>query len=260
MSSQHDAVVDRQFGARASAYLTSSVHAEGADLAALADLVRGAGGARVLDLGCGAGHVSFAAAPYVGEVVACDLSPQMLSVVAQAAAERGLVNIVTQQGLAERLPFQDDSFDYVLSRFSAHHWGDLDAGLREARRVLRPGGVAGFVDAVSPGTPLFDTVLQAIEILRDPSHVRDYSRAEWDQALTRAGLKLGAVSSFSVRLEFAVWTERMRTPPIQVEAIRALQAAVSDGVRSHFAIDADGSFNLDVALAVAEKPVRLGAQ
>jgi SAM-dependent methyltransferase len=113
-----EALVGSQFGARATAYLGSAVHAQGADLQALADLVRGDSEARVLDLGCGAGHVGFHVAPHVGEVVACDLSPEMLEVVAHSASERGLHNIRTQQGVAEELPFAEGSFDYVFSRFS----------------------------------------------------------------------------------------------------------------------------------------------
>jgi SAM-dependent methyltransferase len=250
----HEALVGRQFGTRATAYLQSAVHAQGADLQALAALVDDKRAARVLDLGCGAGHVSFAVAPRAAQVVAYDLSPDMLDVVARAAAERGLHNITTRQGVAERLPFADASFDCVLSRYSAHHWHDFEAGLREAARVLKPGGIAGFVDAVSPGAPLLDTYLQAVELLRDSSHVRDYSRAEWDAAMVRAGLRPCAVRSHRVRLEFAVWVERMRTPQVQVDAIRALQAAMSETVTRYFAIDDGGSFDLDVALFEAAKP------
>src|SRR5882757_2173445 len=132
----HQDLVDRQFGARAAAYLTSAVHAQGADLEALAALVDNHKTARVLDLGCGGGHVSFKVAPRAREVVAYDLSAEMLGVVANAATERGLTNLITRQGVVERLPFEDASFDYVLSRFSAHHWQDVDAALREALRVL----------------------------------------------------------------------------------------------------------------------------
>src|SRR5499433_950236 len=251
MSSQsrtHEALVDRQFGARAAAYLSSAVHAQGPDLDALVALVDGRAEARVLDLGCGAGHVSFRVAPRVRNVVAYDLSAEMLGVVARAAADRGLANVATQQGVAERLPFPDASFDVVLSRYSAHHWRDFEAGLRETARILKPGGIAGFVDAVSPGAPLLDTYLQGIELLRDLSHVRDYSRAEWESALVRAGLTPTAVTPHRVRLEFAVWIERMKTPKLQADAIRGIQAAMSEPVVRHFEIGADGSFTLDVAL------------
>jgi SAM-dependent methyltransferase len=252
----HEALVGGQFGARAAAYLGSVVHAQGADLQALADLVRGKGEVRVLDLGCGAGHVSFHVAPEVGEVVACDLSPEMLEVVAHSASERGLSNIKMHQGIAENLPFADGSFDYVFSRYSAHHWHDLDAGLREVARVLKRGGTVAIVDSLSPGVPLLDTYLQAVEILRDPSHVRSYSRTEWDAALARAGLMPGASHHFRLRMKFAVWTERMRTPKVQLDAIRALQQAMSETVTRYFDIDAEGSFDLDIAFIQASAMMR----
>lgn len=258
----HEALVGGQFGARAAAYLASPVHAQGDDLQTLAGIVRGRAGAhaqtRLLDLGCGAGHVSFHVAPHVGEVVAYDLTPEMLDVVARAAAERGLSNIATRQGVAESLPFEDESFDYVFSRFSTHHWRDLDAAMREVARVLKRGGIAAFVDAVSPGPPLLDTYLQAVELLRDPSHVRDYSRAEWDAALARAGLTTGAAGQHRLRLHFASWVERMNTPKMQSDAIRALQAAMSETVTRYFDIAADGSFDLDVLLLQASRPLHEG--
>src|SRR5437660_6227038 len=252
-SKTHEALVGRQFGTRASAYLSSAVHAQGADLESLAALVEEDSGAQVLDLGCGAGRSTFAAPPRAKSVVAYDLSSDMLAVVARAARDRGLDNITTRQGVAEHLPFPDASLDRVLSRYSAHHWRDFDAGLREAARVLRPGGIAGFVDAVSPGAPLLDTYLQGIELLRDLSHVRDYSRAEWEAALVRAGLTPTSVTPHRVRLEFAVWIERMKTPKLQAEAIRAIQAAMSEPVARHFDIGPDGSFTLDVVLFQATK-------
>jgi len=252
-SKTHEALVGGQFGARAAAYLDSAVHAQGADLQALASLVQGRTQGHVLDLGCGAGHVSFHVAPHVRDVVAYDLSPEMLDVVARVAAERGLSNVTTRQGVAESLPFADDSFDYVLSRFSAHHWHDFDAALREVARVLKPDGIAAFVDSVAPGRPLLDTYLQTVELLRDPSHVRSYSRTEWDAALNRAGLMSDAASQHRLRMNFAVWTERMRTPKVQSDAIRALQAAMSESVTLYFDIGADGSFNLDIVFIQARR-------
>ncbi|MDE2465549.1 MAG: methyltransferase domain-containing protein [Alphaproteobacteria bacterium] len=244
----HEDLVDIQFGARATAYLASAVHAQGEDLVALAHLAQGHPHARVLDLGCGGGHVSFRAAASVHEVVAYDLSADMLAVVSSAAQQRGIANITTQRGRVETLPFESKSFDIVLSRYSAHHWHDFAAGLKEAARVLKCGGTAGFVDVVSPGTALFDSFLQAIELMRDPSHVRDYSRAEWETALAAAGLTCEATQRFRVRLDFEEWVERMKTPAVQVDAIRTLQRAVSSDVRDYFQVAEDGSFSIDVAL------------
>src|ERR1700722_20149602 len=94
----HDTVVAGQFGSHAADYVASAVHSQGPDLdqiaALVAGLVNGSGVARVLDLGCGGGHVSFRVAKLAGEVVAYDLSQDMLDEVARQAAARGLHNIV----------------------------------------------------------------------------------------------------------------------------------------------------------------------
>lgn len=246
MTQTHDAVARAQFGPRAAAYVQSAVHAQGQDLDALQVLAAAHPGDRALDLGCGGGHVAYRLAPHFTEVVACDLSADMLAAVAATARERGLANIATAEAAAERLPFGDAAFDFVASRFSAHHWGDLDAGLREACRVARPGAPAVLVDAISPGRPILDTHLQAIEVLRDTSHVRDYAVAEWTAAVERAGFAVEAVRRHRIRIDFAAWIERMKTPPVNAQAVRALQAAASDEVRAHFAIEPDGSFMLDV--------------
>jgi ubiquinone/menaquinone biosynthesis C-methylase UbiE len=249
----HEALVGNQFGSQAAAYLHSAVHAQGADLTSLVALVEEQDRPRVLDLGCGGGHVTFGVAAHAREVTAYDLSGEMLAVVARAAADRGLTNVTTRQGSAESLPFGDGRFDVVLSRYSAHHWGDLDAGLRQAARVLAPNGIAGFVDTISPGVPILDTYFQAIELLRDPSHVRNYTPAEWQSAIARAGLISVSSSRYRIHLDFTSWVERMRTPPVQVEAIRALQKAVSAPVSGYFETKSDGSFSIDVMLFRAVK-------
>jgi ubiquinone/menaquinone biosynthesis C-methylase UbiE len=250
----HEALVGGQFGSRAEAYLTSTVHSQSRDLDALVALMKDRRDARVLDLGCGGGHVTFNVAPLVRDIVAYDLSPEMLEVVARTARERGLSNVTTRQGTVEKLPFADESFDVVLSRFSAHHWGDLDAALREAARVAKPGGMIAIADTTTPGVPLLDTYFQAIELLRDPSHVRNGTRAEWEAAIARAGLLPGSVTAFRMRLDFKSWVERMNTPKLQVDAIRALQSAVSSVATRYFDTEADGSFCIDVALFEAAKP------
>ncbi|RMQ41912.1 UbiE/COQ5 family methyltransferase [Pseudomonas cichorii] len=252
-SSAHTQVVQRQFGEQAAAYLNSAVHAQGVEFALLQAEVAGHGDARVLDLGCGAGHVSFSVAQAVGEVVAYDLSQQMLDVVNAAASERNLGNIRTVRGAAERLPFGDGEFDFVFSRYSAHHWSDLALALREVRRVLKPGGVAAFIDVMSPGSPLLDTHLQTVEVLRDTSHVRNYSAAEWLHQVSDAGLFTRGHTRQRLRLEYSSWVERMRTPHTLRTAIRELQQAMGAEVREYFEIAEDGSFSTDVLVLWAQR-------
>jgi SAM-dependent methyltransferase len=240
----------KHYTARASDYVSSVVHSTGEDLDQIEAELRGRGAARILDLGCGGGHVSYRAAPLVAEVVACDVTQSMLDVVAATAAERGLLNIVVRQAAAERLPFEAESFDVVLCRFTTHHWQNMEAGLREARRVLKQGGKAVFVDSITPPDRTLDTHLQAIEVLRDVSHVRNYSTAEWVSALSRSGFAIEGITIRTLRLDFLTWIARTRTPVLHADAIRSLQASAPDFVRAHFAIAEDGSFDLEAATIV----------
>ncbi|QHB33609.1 methyltransferase domain-containing protein [Yersinia canariae] len=249
----HKDAVERQFGDQANAYLTSAVHAQGKDLQRLATLLQPHANARLLDLGCGAGHASFAAAAAVKSVVSYDLSAQMLDVVHQAAADKNLANIEVKQGVAESLPFADQSFDIVISRYSAHHWHDVGQALREVKRVLRPGGKVIFMDVVSPGHPVLDIYLQTVEVLRDTSHVRNYSPGEWLALFTEAGLVINEVTSDRLYLEFSSWIARMRTPAHFATAIRELQKLASDSVINHYEIQADGSFTSDIMMIVARR-------
>lgn len=252
MTRAHDDLVQTQFGPGAAAYVTSAVHADGADLRQIAAIAADAAPANALDLGCGGGHVAYALAPHAGRVTACDLSPDMLAAVAAEAAARGIDTITTARAAAEALPFAEATFDLLACRFSAHHWQDVAAGLAEARRVLRAGAPALFADVVAPPRAGADTHLQAVELLRDPSHVRDYSEAEWQAMLARAGFAVKAVTRGRLRMNFSDWTARMRTPADRAAAIRGLQTTASAEVTRHFAIEPDGSFTIDTVLFEAQ--------
>jgi ubiquinone/menaquinone biosynthesis C-methylase UbiE len=248
LARDHESLIASQFGVHAQDYVASSVHASGADLAALGVCAAREKPARALDLGTGGGHVAYMLAEAAGAVVAVDLSADMTAAVANEAQRRGLRNIETRQAYAEKLPFPDADFDFLASRFSAHHWRDARGGLREARRVLRAGAPALFIDIVAPGEAALDTHLQAVELLRDVSHVRDYSTAQWREMLKQAGFVVEAESSWRLRMDFAVWTRRIGTPPPFEQAIRLLQEKADDATRAYFAVEGDGSFRIDAAM------------
>lgn len=250
---KQQALVAEQFGNTAAAYLTSAVHASGADLEAVQTIVQRYRSPAVLDLGCGAGHVSFSAAPVSASVTAYDLSEQMLAVVAASAKQRNLENITISQGPAEKLPFPDAAFDVVVTRFSAHHWADVPAAMNEVHRVLRPDGVAVVIDIIAAENPLHDTTLQAVELLRDASHVRDYRASEWAAMFGAAGFSHQQTSRWRLKMVFDEWVARMRTPSERVIAIRSLLDTAPEETRLHFVVENDHSFFIDAAFFEARK-------
>ena len=120
-------------------------------------LLDGAGlapGLRVLDVACGPAIPSLEAARRVaptGTVTGIDLAPGMVALAAKKARERGITNARFEQGDAESLPFPDGGFDRVLCSHGLVHMTDRAKGLREMRRVLKPG--AGVLAVSTWSTP-----------------------------------------------------------------------------------------------------------
>ena len=118
-------------------------------------------GMRLLDVGSGPGTITLDLAQAVapGEVVGIDIEPQQVERARALAVERGAQNAQFEVGDAYALPFPDGSFDAVFAHAVLIHLHDPLAALREFRRVLRPGGVAGVSDGafpwfLGPATPL----------------------------------------------------------------------------------------------------------
>ena len=246
----HEQTVQNQFDPRAQAYLTSAVHSAGPDLQR-AQLLVSKTVPRVtqaLDIGCGAGHLTFALAAHIASIVALDPSPSMLAAVSQTAAAKGLTGVETRLGNAESLPFDDCSFQLVCTRYSTHHWTRLREGVHEMARVLAPGAHALVIDTLGHDDPLVDTFMQSIELLRDPSHVRNRSGSEWRSMLHSAGLLELEFADWPTRLDFASWAQRMRTPSDRVAVIRSLQDGAPQEVRDALAIEPDGSFTIRTGL------------
>ena len=93
-----------------------------------------------------------------------------------------------------------------------------------------------------------DTHLQCVELLRDTSHVRDRSSAEWHALLGEAGFDRIEQRTWPTRLEFTPWVQRMRTPAALLSAIRMLQSGAPAEVQRALQIEADGSFTARTGL------------
>lgn len=203
----------RQFGANAANYATSPVHAKGASLQRLVTALEPEAQWRVLDIATAAGHTAFAIAPAVAEVVASDLTPEMLTVARQGATDRGLTNVRFELADAESLPFEDASFDAVTCRIAPHHFPAPARFVAEAARVLQPGGAFGLVDNVVPDDVEVATFANDWERRRDPSHLRALSVDEWLELMLAAGFTIRHSELMAKRMVFSTWVDNMDVAP-----------------------------------------------
>lgn len=206
-------LVQQQFGANAAAYATSTVHAKGASLPRLVELVRPHAGWHALDIATGAGHTAFAFAPHIAHVIASDLTPEMLTVAAKLAQEKGIANVDFREADAEALPFDDAKFDLVTCRIAPHHFTNVFLFVRECARVLKPGGVLAIVDNIVPEDLTAAEYVNAFEKYRDPSHARCLSAEEWADAYQQAEITLTHAEEAKKAMNFDAWADNMNASP-----------------------------------------------
>jgi SAM-dependent methyltransferase len=169
---------------RAQLYVESDAHRGGEDLD---QMVAWAAGARTaLDVATGGGHVARRLREAGLEVVTTDRAPGMNP------------DVICP---AEDLPFADGAFDVVACRTAAHHYGDVAAAVQEMARVASDRVL--LVDTLNMG----EAVEQA-EKLRDPSHVRNYTEAEWRTLIEDTGLEITDLTVFPHTFDLAAWLER----------------------------------------------------
>jgi SAM-dependent methyltransferase len=235
---EREEAIRRQFGRVAAAYGASPIFAQGHDLALMVEYATRSPEMAVLDVGCAAGHTAFAFAPHVREVIGVDLSPEMLVEAERQAAARNLTNVRFDVASATALPYADGQFDIVTCRLVAHHLPSLGPALAEMARVLRPGGELIVVDIISPEDPALADFINRVEVLRDPSHSKDWTLSEWDAAGKHAGTPFAVIAEWRLPLDFADWTARQQTPPERVAALIQLMDTATPEARDAFAITA----------------------
>lgn len=258
--------VQEQFGANAAAYATSSVHAKGASLSRLVELVQPQADWLVLDIATAAGHTAWAFAPHVAHVTATDLTPEMLVVAQETAVAKGITNYTTQEADAENLPFPDASFHLVTCRIAPHHFPDIPRFIAESARVLKPQGILAIVDNVVPGSRLrgkkanlqrqAGDYVNAIEKLRDPSHGRCLSLEEWVTAVQKAGLTLLHQEVASKAIDFSDWASRMQVSPENTTRLQAMILQAPDAVQEFLTPHVAGdriTFHLSEAILIMQR-------
>jgi ubiquinone/menaquinone biosynthesis C-methylase UbiE len=179
----------------------------------------------VLDVACGPGLLACAFAHVAQHATGVDMTPAMLEQARKAQQEQGLKNVSWQQGDVYSLPFSTAQFSIVSSRFAFHHLQDPLAALKEMKRMCKPGGRIVVADM----TPLPEkaAVLNAAELLRDPSHVRALPVDELRELFEQASLGTPQITSY--RMEGELEDLLSRSFPNEGDADR-LRAIFADSI------------------------------
>lgn len=194
---------------------------------ALGEAARG----RLIDIACGPGVVTAALAPNAASVVAFDATDEMLAKTKARCAKAGLSNVEFRNGDAEHLPFADAHFDGAVSRAAVHHFADPQRAIAEMFRVLRPGGVAVIADCVSSENADESRLHNAIERLRDPSHVRMLPASVLEAAARQAGFSDLETVSWTMDRELEEWLAIVRDP-VRSDPVRIVVRTLAEAGRS----------------------------
>jgi len=175
---------------------------------------------RVLDVATGTGHLSRTIAPHVKEVIAIDITPEMLEQAREETAKMDLDNITIEQENAEDLPYPNDFFDLVISRLAIHHFEKPNKQLEEMVRVCKPNHSLGIIDLLAPEDENIAEMYNHLERLRDPSHTVALSKAQMERILGEAGITVDTIEARDVKVDFERWVQMTETKPNTAEHIR----------------------------------------
>jgi ubiquinone/menaquinone biosynthesis C-methylase UbiE len=208
-----------QFTRQAVPFSEMPAHSNEESIRLIIDLARIGPEDDVLDVACGPGLVACPLAEVARHVTGIDLTPAMIEQARARQRATGLTNLTWQVGDAVPLPFPDDAFSVVVTRYSFHHFLDPKAVLAEMVRVCRPGGRVAVMDVFTSG-PEQAEAYNRVEKLRDPSHVRALLLGELTGLFHDAGLREVRTAFFKLGVPLEELLARSFPNPGDAERIR----------------------------------------
>jgi SAM-dependent methyltransferase len=249
--------IKQEFARQAAGFATSAALTERAPIQRIIDATGADATKLALDLACGPGIVTAELAAVAGEVVAFDLTPEMLAKARERCSKANLQNVTYKEGSATQLPFPENHFDVVVTRAAIHHFQEPRRVLGEVMRVMKKGAILVVGDVVSSELAEKSALQNAIEILRDPSHVRMYPASELASLVQGSGLKIEKQDSWDQPRAFEEWAGIVADPerinPLRT-IVQALARAGEDAGMGLSTADGTIVFFHRWLLLVARKP------
>jgi SAM-dependent methyltransferase len=194
-------------------------------------------GGLVLDVAGGTGQVARAYAESAAAAVVADITAEMLAVGRQECADQAKDNVLFVEADATSLPFVDQSFDLVISRFAIHHFQQPRVAIAEMARVCRSGGRIGILDLVT-ADPALTASVDELELRRDPSHTHALPASVLADLVGEAGLAITQQVEHDQPVLVERWLSQGQTPaevaqPIRKELHAEIEGGAPTGLRPH---------------------------
>ncbi|SEQ60249.1 Methyltransferase domain-containing protein [Virgibacillus subterraneus] len=247
--------VKRVFSKNKEAYVTSSTHAFGKDLSLMINWLQPKSTMKVLDIATGGGHVAKNLANHVEEVVATDITEEMLENTALYLESHK--NIYYAVADAEDLPFTGENFDIVTCRIAAHHFPNPERFIAEVNRVLKPEGQFLLIDNIAPEDCKFDQFINSLEKMRDHSHIRSRSLIEWKNLFVDHDLSIIKEQTHKKVLPFREWVQRTLDDDETIQHVGQFILESDNETKNYFQVDTEDdiihSFAIDEWMALGAK-------
>ena len=250
-------IVVEQFGKKAREYVESRGHAQGLDLQRIIEWAHPEKTWKALDIATGGGHVARTPYPYVGLVIATDLTWNMLNAARDANIKAGADDIIYLMADAENSPFLDETFDIVTCRIAPHHFTDKGAFIREVSRVLKSKGIFIMIDNVVPGDTELGMIMNTFEKMRDRSHVECASVEDWKSIIMRNNLDILREEVEKKMYSFKEWVTRTAENSEQMAQTEKFIKSMPERALDYFQVRTDNngivSLKVDQWMVMARK-------
>ncbi len=240
----HSKTVGTEFARQARTFASDALLKSPELTERIADALEHFASERILDVGCGPGVLT----PVLGARARLLVGVDLTAEVVRLARERHghLANVGFVRGVVERLPFAAASFDAVVLRLALHHFEHPADGLREVRRLIRRGGRVVVLDILTSDDAATAALHNAIEILRDPSHVRFVPLETLRETGRAAGLTLVREESWQHARDFTAWARVINEPKRMAALEVVLRQLTAAGIRAGIDLrDENGELHLD---------------